>query len=388
MMISFQERVRGVVFGTAYGDALGATVEKLSYQEKKKRYSRVESINTEWYKATWPAEKRLHRMRGYGIITDDTLMTLALMKVYCSQQRHLDAYDLADEFVKEIAFRNRYIPELGKEALILDRLFYPEKYIFIRHVLANCDPREGGIGNMVNCGAAMYIAPVGVVNATNPKAAYDEAIAFAMGHQLSYGLEAAGVLAACVAKAFEPEVSVEDIIKTALMYAKDGTKKAIEAIGNVAIELKSERDNKDLIVEKFHQTILEFSPMGDDIERKIEKTGKPSNHYTPSRLFSIEELPIALGYIVLHDGDFAQGIIDGINSGRDTDSIGVMIGVILGAMYGYQVFDRADIEILERVNQQNFLKNADQFAKTAKIIIEKDLVQFEKRKKLLKQIAL
>ncbi|MCG8512858.1 MAG: ADP-ribosylglycohydrolase family protein [Halanaerobiales bacterium] len=388
MMISFQERVRGVVFGTAYGDALGATVEKLSYQEKKKRYSRVESINTEWYKATWPAEKRLHRMRGYGIITDDTLMTLALMKVYCSQQRHLDAYDLADEFVKEIAFRNRYIPELGKEALILDRLFYPEKYIFIRHVLANCDPREGGIGNMVNCGAAMYIAPVGVVNATNPKAAYDEAIAFAMGHQLSYGLEAAGVLAACVAKAFEPEVSVEDIIKTALMYAKDGTKKAIEAIGNVAIELKSERDNKDLIVEKFHQTILEFSPMGDDIERKIEKTGKPSNHYTPSRLFSIEELPIALGYIVLYDGDFAQAIIDGINSGRDTDSIGVMIGVILGAMYGYQVFDRADIEILERVNQQNFLKNADQFAKTAKIIIEKDLVQLEKRKKLLKQIAL
>ena len=209
-----------------------------------------------------------------------------------------------------------------------------------------------------------------------------------MGHQLSYGLEAAGVLAACVAKAFEPEVSVEDIIKTALMYAKDGTKKAIEAIGNVAIELKSERDNKDLIVEKFHQTILEFSPMGDDIERKIEKTGKPSNHYTPSRLFSIEELPIALGYIVLHDGDFAQAIIDGINSGRDTDSIGVMVGVILGAMHGYQVFDRTDIEILERVNQQNFLKNADQFAKTAKIIIEKDLVQFEKRKKLLKQIAI
>ena len=388
MMISFQERVRGVVFGTAYGDALGATVEKLSYQEKKKRYSRVMSINTEWYKATWPAEKRLHRLRGYGIITDDTLMTLALMKVYSSQKRHLDAYDLADEFVKEIAFRNRYIPELGKEALILDRLFYPEKYIFIRHVLANCDPREGGIGNMVNCGAAMYIAPVGVVNATNPKAAYDEAIAFAMGHQISYGLEAAGVLAACVAKAFEPEVSVEDIIKTALMYAKDGTKKAIEAISNVAIGLKSERENKDLIVEKFHQIILEFSPMGDDIDRKIEKVGKPSNHYTPSRLFSIEELPIALGYIILHEGDFHQAIIDGINSGRDTDSIGVMIGVILGAMHGYQVFERADIEILERVNQQNFLEKADQFAKNAKIIIEKDIVQLERSKQLLKKIAL
>ena len=49
---------------------------------------------------------------------------------------------------------------------------------------------------MVNCGAAMYIAPVGAVNAGDPRRAYDEAIAFASGHQESYGLEAAAVLAA------------------------------------------------------------------------------------------------------------------------------------------------------------------------------------------------
>src|SRR5690606_15354167 len=125
------------------------------------------------------------RMRGEGIVTDDTLMTLALMRVYGTERRHLDAYDMGNEFVKEIAFRNVYVPELGRETTILERLFYPEKYIFIRHVLANCEPREGGIGNMVNCGAAMYIAPVGVVNAGDPKAAYDEAILFVMGHQSS-----------------------------------------------------------------------------------------------------------------------------------------------------------------------------------------------------------
>ena len=96
-------------------------------------------------------------MRGEGIVTDDTLMTLALMNVYCIERRHLDAYDLANEFVKEISFRPKYIPEFGKEAMVMDSLFYPEKHIFNRHVLANCEPREGGYGNMVNCGAAMYI---------------------------------------------------------------------------------------------------------------------------------------------------------------------------------------------------------------------------------------
>ena len=36
--------------------------------------------------------------------------------------------------------------------------------------LANCrSPRLGGVGNMVNCGAAMYAAPVGIVNAGDPR---------------------------------------------------------------------------------------------------------------------------------------------------------------------------------------------------------------------------
>jgi ADP-ribosylglycohydrolase len=387
-MTSFKERVRGVVLGTAYGDALGAPIEKLSYNQIKGKYGRVTSIQTEWYKADWPADKRLHRMRGHGIVTDDTLMTLALINVYCIKKRHIDCYDFSEEFIKEIAFRPRYIPELNKEALIIDRLFYPDKYPFIRLTLANCDPREAGIGNMVNCGAAMYIAPIGVVNACNPKAAYDEAIAFAMAHQSSYGLEAAGVLAACVAKAFEPKVKVEDIIDTALKYAKDGTKKAIETICDLALELKKVKDDKELIVNKFHEVLSKYSPMGDDINRSIEKVGVPSNHYTPSRLFSIEELPIALGYILLHDGDFHESIIDGINSGRDTDSIGVMIGAILGALYGYKIIGKEDIDTIERVNKLNLIENADKFTQVAKQIIQQDLIECQKREETLKNIGI
>lgn len=81
-MISFKDRVRGVLLGTAYGDALGAVVEKLSYEEIKSKYGRVTSLKTEWYKANFPPEERGYKIRGNGIITDDTLMTLALIQVY------------------------------------------------------------------------------------------------------------------------------------------------------------------------------------------------------------------------------------------------------------------------------------------------------------------
>lgn len=385
-MISFKERVEGVVLGTAYGDALGATIEKLTRSEIKNKYGRVESINIPWHKEDWEPVKRLNRMRGYGIYTDDTLMTEALINVYSLVERHIDAYDFANEFIKEIAFRPRYIPELGREALIIDRLFYPDKYPFVRHTLANCDPREGGIGNMVNCGAAMYIAPIGVVNACNPTMAYNEAISFAMGHQCSYGLEAAGVLAAVVAKAFEVDITIDDIVDTAIEFAKDGTKEAIKAIVKRAKELKDKREDKDLIVREFHKVIKDFSPMGDDINRSIDKVGIASNHYTPSRLFTIEELPIALGYIIINDGDFYESINDGVNSGRDTDSIGVMVGVILGAFHGSSVFREEDIEMINIINKNDLYSVAERLRLCSQKIIQNDLNRLYDTKKNLERI--
>ncbi|WP_368072437.1 ADP-ribosylglycohydrolase family protein [Paenibacillus sp. KS1] len=104
-MVSFAQRVQGAIYGTAYGDAMGAVVEKMTYSEIKEKYGRVETTQTKWWKADWPEAARQGRMRGQGIITDDTLMTLALMNVYVTERRHLDAYDMANEFVKEIAFR-------------------------------------------------------------------------------------------------------------------------------------------------------------------------------------------------------------------------------------------------------------------------------------------
>ncbi|WP_264739593.1 ADP-ribosylglycohydrolase family protein [Cytobacillus firmus] len=372
-MISFEERVRGSVLSVALGDALGAPIEKLSYQEIKNQYGRVESLKTKWYKADASSDINLGRKRGNGIVTDDTLMTKALINVYLTEKRHLDAYDMGKEFVKEIAFRKTYIPELDKEAMIIDRLFYPEKHIFLRHSLANCEPREGGQGNMVNCGAAMYCTPIGIVNAGNPKAAYDEAILLAMGHQNSYGLEAAGVFAACVAKAFETGVTVKEIVDTAIYYAKDGTKNAIRDLTTAAEELRARSAGMDEVMESLQERIRPYSPMGDDVHRKIEKAGIPSNHYTPSRLFSIEELPMALAFIVLNDGDYYRSIYDGINSGRDTDSIGVMIGAILGAMYGDSVIDREDVELLEHTNKMNLSELGGEFALLAQQLIQRDI---------------
>ncbi|WP_454855492.1 ADP-ribosylglycohydrolase family protein [Rhizobium binxianense] len=370
MGLSLKGRVRALLFGVAYGDALGAPVEKLSAAEIRERYGRVTALDTEWHRMSQSAAARNGRVRGGGIVTDDTLMTLCLMSVYDSVKRHIDAWDMASGMVREIAWTPRWVPELQRETMLIERLFYPEKWIFQRHQLSGCDPRQGGIGNMVNCGAAMYIAPVGVVNACDPKAAYDEAIAFASGHQQSFGLEAAGVLAAAIAAAFVPGTTIDAVVEEALAVAKDGTRHAIADIVDAARILKGA--DYPTVVAEFHKIIARYSPMGDNVNHTPGKAGIATDAYQPSRLNAIEELPLALGFAILNDGDFYKTIADGINSGRDTDSIGVMAGAILGAMHGESIIDMAVASQLDRVNKLDLFASADAFTEIAIAIQAED----------------
>ena len=384
-MPDFAERVRGVVYGTAYGDALGAPVEHLSHQEILDHYgAEVETVLVPWYKEGEPAFRRLGRVRGYGVITDDTLMTLALMHVYNEVGRHLDAWDMADGMIREIAYRERYIPEFDRIGMIAERLFYAEKHIFNRLLLAHCDPRQGGLGNAVNCGAAMYIAPVGVVNAGRPGAAYDEAITFAMAHQQSYGLEAAGVLAACVAAAFLPDATMETVLSAALSVAKEGTREAIAAVAEKARGLRGLRDNHAEVIRQLHAAILPYSPIGDDTRRPESQIGKPVLNFTPSRFFSIEELPIALAYLLIWEDDPAQAVIRAVNSGRDADSIGVMTSVIAGALHGAGIFDPGEVQAVDSRSRLSLEVEAERFLQSVRRIQAQDAERMQRELGILK----
>ena len=130
----------------------------------------------------------------------------------------------------------------------------------------------------------------------------------------------------------------------------------------------------------FHEIIAKYSPMGDDVNHSPDKAGMPTDAYQPSRLHAIEELPLALGFAIVNGGAFRRSIEDGINSGRDTDSIGVMAGAILGAMHGEAVIDAADLALLDKANRLDLTAEADRFADTAEAIIDRQLRRLERHR--------
>jgi ADP-ribosylglycohydrolase len=103
-----------------------------------------------------------------------------------------------------------------------------------------------------------------------------------------------------------------------------------------------------------------------------DKAGQPTDAYQPSRLNAIEELPLALGFALFNGGDFRRSVEDGINSGRDTDSIGVMAAAILGALHGEAVIEADDLRLLDSANRLTLTASADRFAAVAAEIMAAD----------------
>ncbi|MFG1708989.1 ADP-ribosylglycohydrolase family protein [Nonomuraea sp. M3C6] len=324
-MTPLEDRATGCVAGAAVGDALGGATEGWTPEQIVERYGgRVEGIvppfNEDWRNARPIAPYH----KGDGHITDDTLMTHALIRVYEQVGGHLGAYAMADHLVPELMGERRWIPELEAEALPLQRIFLAEKWIVARLHYGHVDPREAGVGNIVNCGAAMYVAPVGIVNAADPDAAYAEAIDLAGAHQSSYGREAAGVMAAAVAEAMRPGATADSVVAACLRLAKDGTRGAIEAVCEAAAGL----GHWDGSFEALRAAMRPYDTVADTYRDQGLGARRPS------RVHSIEELPLALGFLVIAKGDYRDTVLGGVNYGRDADSIASMGGAIAGALGG------------------------------------------------------
>ncbi|WP_105975718.1 ADP-ribosylglycohydrolase family protein [Streptomyces geranii] len=322
--VGLDDRITTALVGAAVGDALGGPVEGYTPDQILERHAgRVHGIVGPWNGDAWRTARPIAPYhKGDGHVTDDTLMTHALIRVYAKVRDHLDAYAIADHLVPDLMTNPRWIPELEAEALPLQRVFLAEKWLVARLHYGHNDPREAGVGNIVNCGAAMYMAPVGLVNAANPAGAYAEALDIAGAHQSSYGREAAAVFAAGVAAACAPDATPDSVIGTCLSLAKDGTRAAIETVCEVA----SRYSDFESALRPLREAVTPYDTVGPDYRNPSLGARRPS------RLHTIEELPVALGMLAVAGGDFRHAVLGSVNYGRDCDSIATMAGALAGAL--------------------------------------------------------
>jgi ADP-ribosylglycohydrolase len=365
-----EDKATGALAGAAVADALGGAAEGNTPEAIRERYDGfIEGIVPPFLPDWRHARPIAPYHKGDGHVTDDTLMTTALVEVYDHVRDHLDAHAIADHLVPLLIGERRWIPELETETILLHRIFLAEKWLVARLHYGHIDPREAGVGNIVNCGAAMYAAPIGIANAGSPAGAYAEAVDVAGAHQSSYGREAAGVYAACVAEAMRPGASVTSVVEVALRLAKDGTRDAIEAVTTAASLLDDWRTSLPAI----RAAVEPFDTVGPNYRAPARDAR------IPSRTKSIEELPVALGMLVVAAGDYRETVLGAVNYGRDSDSIAVMGGSIAGALGGRAVVPDEWVTAVSEASRLDITATGPTMASVAKDVWAKDQERFAQR---------
>jgi ADP-ribosylglycohydrolase len=363
------DRAVGALAGAAVGDALGGATEGWESHE-------IHDHCGGWVEGVIRSIRHQRNVvkpfspfwKGDGHVTDDTLMTRVLVHAYAAKRDHLDAYDMERLVVPALVDEPTWIPELDREDLLYHRLFLAEKWLVLKLRYGHADPRDAGVGNIVNCGAAMCIAPVGIANAGGPDAAYVEALDLTGAHQSSYGREAAAVLAAAVAEALRPGATVDTVVGVALRLAKDATRTAIEAVAEVASSLDGWRGGG---LDALRAAFAPFDSVGEHYAQPAQ------NARIPSRLHSIEEVPIALGLLVATGGDYTETMLGGVNYGRDSDSIASMGGALAGAL-GSPV-PRALIDEVGEASKLDLEEPGRTMSEVAEEIFLKDRARLDER---------
>jgi ADP-ribosylglycohydrolase len=375
---TLQDKAIGALMAAAVGDAIGGATEGRSAEEIVERYrGHVEGI-VEYFMTDWRTAKPMSPYyKGDGHVTDDTLMTNLLIDVYATHRRHLTAFDMAADLVPMMMSKLTWIPELEKETVPVLRVFLAEKWLVTRLHYGHIDPREAGVGNIVNCGAAMYMAPVGVANAGDPAGAYAEAVEIAGAHQSSYGREAAAVFAAAVAAAMAPGADVDSVLAAAVGLAKDGTRSAIEAVLAAAASIS----DWQTAIPVLRQAISPFDSVGEHYREPAQDSRRPS------RLRAIEELPVALGLLKVTGGDVRGCILGATNYGRDSDSIATMAGAIAGALGGESAVPADWAQTVADSSRLDLRAGGQQMAAIATEIFAADQVGFDRRRSAMTSLT-
>lgn len=310
------DAIYGCLIGGAIGDALGAPVEGWYYTEIRAKYGKLEEFlpfNT-GYSVGLP-----------GTVTDDTIL------------RHLLCYTIAQK-------GGRVTPDdYGRvwiEKMNPNRLWLSERIVYNK-LKIGMNPWDSGKGTPPAGCASMAIAPIGIINAGNPNQAYQDGWNIAFVNQDNENRDGAATLAAAVAAALSPGATVQSIIDAMWQHCSEIYRRAFI----LTMDMVNASSTVDEFAEKYYARMLDWT---------WPQLNWKKDHYFSGT--SIEIVPQVMAILHLTNGDVNQGIIEGASFGRDCDTIGGVVGNILGALQGASAIRSEWIDTVEKANKEYFIE--------------------------------
>lgn len=304
----------GCLAGLALGDALGMPTEFLTPEQIAAQYGRVEGLVA-------PPDWHPHAALPWGRITDDTEQALALAEVYL-RDGQMSAEAAAQAMLDWATAQSEHL------ALYLG----PSTRRALETLRAGESPRQSGRAGKTN-GAAMRIAPVGIVNAGNLDGASSDTIEACLPtHGTTLAISGAAAVACAVAEAMRDGATLDSVLEAAAEGAVRGRRHGawvwtppLEQRFALALRLVRGADTEAKAIRALYD-------------------------YVGVDMLVTESIPTAFGLAALAEGDPMRAVRYAANIGGDSDTIGAIAGAVCGALRGIEAVDRAMLAEVERVN--------------------------------------
>ena len=311
--------IYGCLVGGAIGDALGAAVEGKSAEQIRSQYGKIREFE---------AYDMPYSSGDAGTVTDDTTMQHYLCLSIVENEGRVTPDEYAEVLTEEMNTNRVWITE----------------EIMLNKLLAGINPWDCGRGAIPVAVATMLIAPVGIVNACDPRQAFQDGYNIASMNQEGVNRDGAATVAAGVAEAFSPDATADRVVETMLEYSSETVFRALD----LALGIAEESNSIDEFVDRFYDERLDWEWPAVEWNRA---------QYREGELFSgssLEIVPAVAGILRLCGDDPNRAIVEGASFGRDCDTISKIVGNIVGSLYGANTLRQGWIEDVEAANRDLF----------------------------------
>ncbi len=326
-MITPKQKILGCLIGAAAGDAMGAATET------RTRTQIIAYFGGPVQTFLAAPDDVFAKGNIAGQVTDDFSLAYETI-VAMIKTKTISEQVVIDSLI-----------EWSKESKNNMRLAGPTTRAFIeakiKHLEIPPSPYANDNAKATN-GAAMKMAPIACFSIGDLDKAMD--IALTVGqvtHNNQLALSAACAIAAATATAIQPFRTLEDVLQAGLKGATSGHQMALD---RGAAELAGSRiDRRIELAYDIASRQQSATDLMDDL-----------NDYVGTGLMAHEAVPAAFGLLKGLGHSPLECFYAAVNIGNDTDTVATMVGGMLGALYGPDIFPVEWKQLLEAANNYDF----------------------------------
>jgi ADP-ribosylglycohydrolase len=322
------DHILGCLAMAAIGDAMGSASEQWATHEILAQYDGYIREFLTPPPDTWSAGNRA------GEITDDVSIMFALAQAILDANGHLTTEQWSQALVH------------WADVSPMAHMMGPTTSAIVAALREGRDPTTVGTVNDTQRqvtsmgstnGAAMRIAPAGLIHPCDIEKAVNEALVSCLPtHNTHIGISAAAAIAAGVAEAFTPGADVLSVANACVIGAEMGEKLGIQHGRRVA----------GPSVPRRIELAITLATQAGSFEEVLDLL----RGYLGCSVLAAESVPTAIGLFIFAGDDPLEAVVGGANIGDDTDTIACIAGALSGTLKGFQEVPKDLYQIICKVN--------------------------------------